>query len=346
MAAGGVAVFPADTVYGLACDPENRQALERLYALKRRRLEKPSAVMFFDLRVAFDALPELGERTRQAMRQLMPGGVSLVLPNPAGRFPLACGDDPSSLGVRVPRVPSLARVRRPVLQSSANHAGDAAPRRLQDVPAAIRDAADLVVDGGELPGIPSTVVDLRRYSEDGSWTVVREGMVGQDELRQVLAGQFHFRPDTYEAEIRSEVSAYDRLQEELLAASGSGARRILELGTGTGVTTELLLERHPDARLVGIDASQEMLRAARVRLPADRVELWVGRLEEALPAGPFDLVASALAVHHLDPGQKARLFERVRAVLAPGVDGVAFHANYPVWMESPPVRLENPMLAA
>ena len=138
MAVGGVAVFPADTVYGLACDPGNRVAVERLYLLKRRHLAKPSAVMFFDLDVAFDALPELGARTREAMAKLMPGGVTLLLPNPAHRYPLACGDDPETLGVRVPAVERLAGVSWPVLQSSANRAGGPDPRRLEDVPELIR----------------------------------------------------------------------------------------------------------------------------------------------------------------------------------------------------------------
>jgi tRNA (cmo5U34)-methyltransferase len=79
-----------------------------------------------------------------------------------------------------------------------------------------------------------------------------------------------------------------------------------------------LLERHPDASLVGIDSSSEMLDAAKRRLSSQRVELLARRIEEPLPSGPFDLVASALCVHHLDAGQKADLFRRVRAVLAPG----------------------------
>ena len=107
MAVGGVAVFPSDTVYGLACDPGNRVAVERLYRLKRRPLGKPSAVMFFDLELALEALPELGERTREAMCKLMPGGVTLLLANPARRYPLACGEDPGTLGIRVPEVERL-----------------------------------------------------------------------------------------------------------------------------------------------------------------------------------------------------------------------------------------------
>jgi L-threonylcarbamoyladenylate synthase len=318
MAVGGVAVFPADTVYGLACAPDDRVAIDRLYRLKGRRPDKPAAVMFFDLDVALEALPELGERTRRAMGELLPGGVTLLLPNPAGRFPLACADDPGTLGLRVPRVRELAGVRWPVLQSSANRAGGPDARRLEDVPEEIRARADLVVDGGELPGTPSTVVDLRRYEEDGSWVILRQGLVGEAELERALGGQFHFRPETYEDEIRADIPVYDELQRRLVAASGTAARRILELGTGTGATAALLLARHPGAELVGIDASPEMLREAHARLSGERAELRVGRIQEALPGGPFDLAASALAVHHLDAREKAELFRALAGVLAPG----------------------------
>ncbi len=152
MSVGGVAVFPADTVYGLACDASDRLAVERLYRLKRRRLDKPSAVMFFDLALALAALPSLGPRTRSALARLLPGAVTLLLPNPEQRFALACGADPLTLGLRVPVVPGLRGVRWPVLQSSANRAGGPDARRLQDVPEPIRRAADLVIDGGSCPG--------------------------------------------------------------------------------------------------------------------------------------------------------------------------------------------------
>ena len=318
MSIGGVAVFPADTVYGLACDPDNKVAVQRLYTLKRRSFGKPSAVMFFDVSLALAALPELGERTREALLRLMPGAVSVLLPNPAGRFPLACGDDPSTLGLRVPEVPLLAGVRWPVLQSSANRAGGPDPRRLDDVPELIRRSVDLVIDGGELPGTPSTVVDLRRYEEDGSWEVVRAGAVSYDELGPALQGQYHFNPDTYAEMISADVPLYGRLQDELTAASGSGARRVLELGTGTGETARRLLSAHPRALLVGVDSSAEMLAVARSVLPGDRVDLRVGAIEEPLPEGPFDLVASALCVHHLSGPEKADLFGRVLSVLRPG----------------------------
>ncbi len=186
LAVGGIALFPADTVYGLACDPDNRVAVERLYLLKRRRLDKPSAVMFFDLELALEALPELGPRIRAAAVRLLPGAVTLLLANPAGRFPLASGADPSILGLRVPDVPSLAGVRWPALQSSANRAGGADPTHLADVPQPIRDAVDLVIDGGELPGTASTVIDLRSYETDGAWSVIRAGLVGYAELEAAL----------------------------------------------------------------------------------------------------------------------------------------------------------------
>lgn len=191
IAVGGVAVFPADTVYGLACEPDGREAVERLYALKRRRPDKPAAVMFFALDLALAALPELGPRTAGALGALLPGAVTLLLPNPARRFPLACGPDPSTLGLRVPAWPpalaALGAVSWPVLQSSANLAGGPDPRTLADVPEPLRRGADLVLDGGELPGTPSTVVDLRRFELDAQWSVVREGAVAPATVAAALA---------------------------------------------------------------------------------------------------------------------------------------------------------------
>lgn len=331
MSVGGIAVFPADTVYGLACDAGNTgDVIRRLYALKRRPLSKPSAVMFFDLETALTALPELGERTRAALTQLLPGQVTVLVPNPERRFPLACGEDPMTLGLRVARVPALAGVRWPVLQSSANLAGGAEARTLDEVPEQLRVAADMVIDGGELPGTPSTVVDLRAYEQNGSWSIVRSGALSEREIDAALHAQFHFEAGSYDAEIQAEIPVYAELQDQLELASGDVARRILELGTGTGETARRLLVRHPGATLVGVDESDEMLAVARQRLPADRVSLIVSRLEDPLPDGPFDLVASALAVHHLAPAEKRRLFGRIREALAPGGQFVLADVIVPV----------------
>ena len=188
---GGVAVFPADTVYGLACEPDSREAVYRLYRLKGRRPDKPAAVMFFDPDLALATLPELPDRTAAALERLLPGAVTALVPNPAHRFPLAGAGDPETLGLRVPSLDGpLAPLRSlswPVLQSSANRAGEAAPRRLDDVPESIRAGADLLLDAGELPGTPSTVVDLRGYDETGEWSVVRDGAMPAEELAEALS---------------------------------------------------------------------------------------------------------------------------------------------------------------
>ena len=136
--------------------------------------------------------------------------------------------------------------------------------------------------------------------------------------QQSLTGQFHWNPDEYLALMREEVPDYDRLQEELVAATrGLEARSILDLGTGTGETARRVLAAHPRARLVGIDSSEPMLAVARSSLKAERVTLHVARLEDPLPPGPFDLCVSALAIHHLDGPGKADLFKRLREVLSP-----------------------------
>lgn len=192
MQVGGVAVFPADTVYGLACEPSDKEAVRRLYALKGRVPDKPAAVMLFQPSLALAALPELGPRTRDALLALLPGAVTLLLPNPARRFPLACGPDPETIGLRVPALPpalaALADVGWPVLQSSANLAGGPDAQTLAAVPERIRSSADLVLDGGPLPGVPSTVVDLRRYEDDGMWSVLRDGAVPTAEVGARLVG--------------------------------------------------------------------------------------------------------------------------------------------------------------
>jgi L-threonylcarbamoyladenylate synthase len=188
LAGDGVAVVPTDTVYGLACNPESAAAVSRVYELKRRPPRKPAAVMYFNLDAALAALGELGPRVRGALEALLPGPVTLLLPNPHERFPLA--SEGALLGLRVPRFASalgaLGSVTLPAMQSSANLSGGADPRRLADVPDALREGADLVLDGGDLPGSASTVIDLSRYERDGGWRVVREGPLSRGALADAL----------------------------------------------------------------------------------------------------------------------------------------------------------------
>jgi L-threonylcarbamoyladenylate synthase len=190
IAVGGVALFPADTVYGLATEPDSREGIERLFRLKGRRPDRPAAVMFFDTERALEALPELPTTTKAAARKLLPGGVTLLLPNPAHRYPLACEPNKDVLGLRVPDLTAplgpLNAMPWPVLQSSANRSGEPDARRLEDVDERIRSGVDLILDAGELPGTPSTVIDLTGYQENGRVRIVREGAVPAAQIHDAL----------------------------------------------------------------------------------------------------------------------------------------------------------------
>lgn len=190
VADGGVAVFPADTVYGLCCAPDDERAAKRLYALKGRPSARPAALMFFALAPALQALPELLPDERAALSALLPGPATLLLANRARAYAPACRTDPATLGLRVPFLPerlqALAMIAAPVMQTSANLSGQPDARTLAQVPQSIRDGANLVLDGGELPGTPSTVVDLRDYAEHRRWHVLREGALPRSAVRDAL----------------------------------------------------------------------------------------------------------------------------------------------------------------
>ncbi len=189
--AGGVAVFPSDTVYGVCCDPDNEEAARRLYALKGRPSARACAVMFFSLEDALDELDDLHESERDALNALLPGPVTVLLANRNRRFAPACRVDPSTIGLRVPAfegdLEALATVGVPVLQSSANLSGEPDARTLDQVPERLREGADLVIDGGELPGTPSTVIDLRDLDEEHRWYVLRDGAVPRERVERALA---------------------------------------------------------------------------------------------------------------------------------------------------------------
>jgi L-threonylcarbamoyladenylate synthase len=184
IAEGGIAVFPTDTVYGLGTHPDSVEGVHRLYWIKGRSPDRPAAVLFFDLELAMVVLPELGARTKDALERLLPGPVTVLLPNPGTRFPLACGAEPSRLGLRVPqldeKLAKLANVKVPILQSSANPTGEPDPRSLDEVDERIRRGADIELDAGVLAGTPSTVIDLTSYEEQGAFEVLREGALSAE----------------------------------------------------------------------------------------------------------------------------------------------------------------------
>jgi L-threonylcarbamoyladenylate synthase len=183
---GGVAVFPADTLYGLACDPLNAAAVERIHSIKRRDEGKSSAVMYFSPLAMRELVAGLGPRARDAVAALLPGPLTLVIANPDRRYPLACREDPERLGVRLIEGP-LAGTMTPIFQTSANPSGAPAPTRFADIDAGILEAVDLAIDAGELIGEPSTVVDVARIDEGGGWTILREGAVSREDVEQALS---------------------------------------------------------------------------------------------------------------------------------------------------------------
>jgi L-threonylcarbamoyladenylate synthase len=185
IASGGVAVFPADGLYGLACDPLDAGAIARIHRLKGRDDGKSSAVMYFSPLAMRELVAGLGPRTAAAVSALLPGPVTLVVANPGRRYPLACREDPERLGVRLIGGP-LAGTMCPIFQTSANLSGEPPPASFDRVPDSIIAGVDLAIDGGQLQGMPSTVVDLASIEEHGGWTVLRDGALSAGDLASAL----------------------------------------------------------------------------------------------------------------------------------------------------------------
>lgn len=175
LAAGRPVVLPTDTVYGLACTPHDPGAARRLYRLKGRAARQPTALVAAGVDVLLEHVPELRGGPERVARALLPGPYTLVLPNPARRFSWLTGDRPDTIGVRVP---SLAGPARELLErvgvvaaTSANLAGGRDPARLAELADEVRTGAAALLDGGELPGTASTVVDCTGSEP----AVLREG---------------------------------------------------------------------------------------------------------------------------------------------------------------------------
>jgi L-threonylcarbamoyladenylate synthase len=183
---GKIAIFPADGLYGLACDPSDEAAIERIQALKGRDAHKPSAVLFFSPLAMRELVATLGPRTRDVLGALLPGPVTIVVANPQRRYPLACREHPERLGVRLIGGP-LAGARCALFQTSANRSGERAPVRFDDLEPEIVAGADLAIDGGELAGLPSTVVDVTEIESGGPWRILREGPLAREEVDRRLA---------------------------------------------------------------------------------------------------------------------------------------------------------------
>ena len=179
-------VMPFDTVYGLAADPFREEPTRRLYELKGRDQTEPSALVARDFDYLLECLPEIDRRAMSLARLLLPGPVTLVLTNPARRFRWLTGTNPEAIGIRVPDFDGpgaevLARVGA-LVATSANHPGGPDPKRLDEVAEDIREGAGAVVDGGELPGSPSTVIDLSGMTP----RILRDGALPAEEALRRL----------------------------------------------------------------------------------------------------------------------------------------------------------------
>jgi len=186
--AGRLVVLPTDTVYGLAADGESESAARALYAAKGRDAIQPTAVLFASVDVLVERVPELPAAAVEAVRTLLPGPFTLIVENPARRYAWLNPHRPDAIGLRVPAVTGAPRAvleaLGAVVATSANLPGGADPRRLEDVPPEIAAAVDVVIQGGELPGTPSTVVDLTGPEP----RVLREGAVTAADALERLRG--------------------------------------------------------------------------------------------------------------------------------------------------------------
>jgi L-threonylcarbamoyladenylate synthase len=185
---GRPVVLPTDTVYGLCAEPYREASVRELYRMKQRPPEQPTALLAKDVDFLVELVPELRGGTELLVRALLPGPFTLVLPNPGERFAWIAGATPDRIGVRVPELtgPAAEVLERvgAVVASSANLRGGPEPTRLDDVPVEIRAGAAALVDGGELPGTPSTVLDLTGPEP----VVIREGAVPAEQaIERALA---------------------------------------------------------------------------------------------------------------------------------------------------------------
>lgn len=174
--AGGVAVVPTDTVYGLAAALDVPAGVEALYALKGRPRSQPCQVLIYAPGLLRSALDALEPPVRAAAAALLPGPVTCLVPDPAGRYAAAAGGAPGSVGLRAPVAPApLGGLDLPLVATSANHPGGPDPDRLEAVPGDLRAGAAAELDLGRLPGTASAVVDLRPVASGAAARLLRAG---------------------------------------------------------------------------------------------------------------------------------------------------------------------------
>ncbi len=174
--AGGLAIVPTDTVYGLVAALDSPQGIDALYALKGRPRSQPCQVLVYREELLAEALAPLDELTTRAARALLPGPVTCIVPDPTGRYAAATGDQPGAVGIRAPRMDgAILGLDIPLVATSANDPGGIDPAVIGDIPPRLRHHGIVALDAGRLPGTASAVVDLRGIARGGSAMLVRPG---------------------------------------------------------------------------------------------------------------------------------------------------------------------------
>jgi L-threonylcarbamoyladenylate synthase len=176
LVAGGVGLVPTDTVYGLVAALDSPEGVAALYALKDRPRSQPCQVLIYSPTVLDAVIGGLDTTAASAVRALLPGSVTCIVEDPRRRFSTAAGESPGSVGLRAPDMSGpISGLELPLIATSANDLGGPDPAVLAEVPDRIRDAVDIEIDGGRLPGTASAVIDLREVGRTSTGTLVRPG---------------------------------------------------------------------------------------------------------------------------------------------------------------------------
>ncbi len=173
---GGLAIVPTDTVYGLAAALDSPDGIDALYALKQRPRSQPCQVLVYTERLLAQALAPLDQVTARAVRALLPGPATCIVPDPTGRYAAATGDQPGAVGLRAPSMDgAILELDIPLLATSANDPGGPDPAVLDDIPVRLGHAGLIGLNAGRLPGVASTVVDLRHVARGEPAMLIRQG---------------------------------------------------------------------------------------------------------------------------------------------------------------------------
>lgn len=186
---GGVVAFPTETVYALAADAANYEAVARIYSLKRRFNEKPLPILVGDVMQA-QRIAEFDERAKKLALHFFPGPITLVLKvKPKHNLASNINKDLDSIGIRMPSnsiaLRILKAVGRPLVGTSANISNQISAIRAEEVVASFGNQIEMIIDGGPAEiGTSSTIVDLTAKEAK----ILREGIINNSRIEKLIKG--------------------------------------------------------------------------------------------------------------------------------------------------------------